>query len=458
VRTVPTMDPRPVPPVPRLFRVAVAPVQAFFKLEASSGILLALCAVAAMLWANSPWAHGYEAIFEAPLALGLGEALFHFTVREFINDGLMAIFFFLVGMEIKRELATGELRSPSRALLPLIAALGGMVVPAAIYAAFNAGTPALKGWAIPMATDIAFAIGCLTLLKGRVSHGLVVFLTALAIFDDIGGILVIALFYGTGLHVSWLLGALGITLLLAACNHYYVRNGVVYALLGTALWYALHHGGIHATIAGVITGMMIPARPTRRGREVLQELHGFVDRLLNEPEDEEVRSGQLLYIEERLEDIEPPLTRFVHLWHGWVGYGIVPLFALANSGISVRGMHLADLLAPLPLGVMAGLFVGKQAGILLFTWASVKAGFSEMPGRAGLRQLHGVAVVAGIGFTVALFVAGLAFANEPHLLAEAKLGILLGSLLSAVVGYLLLRFAPLPPPPEPAPDPRTDAP
>jgi NhaA family Na+:H+ antiporter len=453
------MDPRPVPPVPRLFRAAVAPVQAFFQLEASSGILLALCAVAAMIWANSPWADGYTALFEAPLALGVGGALSHFTVREFINDGLMAIFFFLVGMEIKRELATGELRTPARAMLPLIAALGGMVVPAAVYAAFNAGTPAMKGWAIPMATDIAFAIGCLTLLKSRVSHGLVVFLTALAIFDDIGGILVIALFYGSGLHVSWLLGALGLTGVLWACNHYYVRNGVVYAVLGTALWYALHHGGVHSTIAGVITGMMIPARPTRRGRDVLQELHGFVAQILNEPEDEDVRTGQLLYIEEQLEDIEPPLTRFVHLWHGWVGYGIVPLFALANSGISVRGMHLADLLAPLPLGIMGGLFVGKQAGIFLFTWVSVKAGLSEMPGRARLAQLHGVAVVAGIGFTVALFVAGLAFANEPNLLAEAKLGILLGSLLSAVVGYLLLRLgSPLLASPEPVPDPRTDAP
>jgi NhaA family Na+:H+ antiporter len=438
------METRTVPPVPRLFKVAVAPVQAFFRLEASSGILLALCAVAAMVWANSPWADTYVSVFDAPLALGLGGTLSHFTVRELINDGLMTIFFFLVGMEIKRELAAGELRTLSKALLPLIAALGGMVVPAAIYAALNAGTPALKGWAIPMATDIAFAIGCLTLLKGRVSHGLVVFLTALAIFDDIGGILVIAMFYGTGLHVEWLLGALGITVLLWLCNVYYVRNGMVYVVLGGALWYAMHHGGVHATIAGVVVGMMIPARPTRRGREVLDELHGFIGQLLREPEDEAVRTAQLLHIEEQLEDIEPPLTRFVHLWHGWVAYGIVPLFALANSGISVAGMSLSDLLRPLPLGVVLGLFVGKQVGIFLFTWVAVKGGLSEMPGRGSLLQLHGVAVVAGIGFTVALFVAGLAFANEPHLLTEAKLGILLGSLLSAVVGYLLLRFGPSP--------------
>ncbi len=452
------METRTVPPVPRLFQVAVAPVQAFFRLEASSGILLALCAVAAMVWANSPWADTYVSLFDAPLALGLGGTLAHFTVRELINDGLMTIFFFIVGMEIKRELAAGELRTLSKALLPLIAALGGMVVPAALYAALNAGTPALKGWAIPMATDIAFAIGCLTLLKGRVSHGLVVFLTALAIFDDIGGILVIAMFYGTGLHVEWLLGALGVTVLLWLCNRYYVRNGMAYVVLGGALWYTMHHGGVHATIAGVVVGMMIPARPTRRGREVLEELHGFIGQLLREPEDEAVRTAQLLHIEEQLEDIEPPLTRFVHLWHGWVAYGIVPLFALANSGISLAGMSLSDLLRPLPLGVVLGLFVGKQVGIFLFTWVAVKAGLAEMPGRASLLQLHGVAVVAGIGFTVALFVGGLAFANEPNLLTEAKLGILLGSLLSAVVGYLLLRFGPSPRPraevpSEPAPKP-----
>ncbi len=191
------METRPSPvqpvPLPRLFKAAAAPVQAFFKLEASGGILLALCAVVAMVWANSPWASSYTGLFDASLTLGTGGTLVHFTVREFINDGLMTIFFFLVGMEIKRELAAGELRTLSKAMLPLIAAVGGMVVPAGLYAALNAGTPALKGWAIPMATDIAFAIGCLTLLKGRVSHGLVVFLTALAIFDDMGGILVIAL-------------------------------------------------------------------------------------------------------------------------------------------------------------------------------------------------------------------------------------------------------------------------
>jgi Na+:H+ antiporter, NhaA family len=438
------MEPRPPPPVPALFKAAIAPLQAFFRLEASSGILLALCAVAAMVWANSPWAWSYEGLFDAPMAVELRGSRGAFTFRELINDGLMTLFFFLVGMEIKRELSAGELRTPARAMLPLIAALGGMLAPAGLYLLFNAGTPAAGGWAIPMATDIAFSIGCLTLLRARVSHALVVFLTALAIFDDIGGIIVIALFYGTGLHVEWLLAAGGVAVVLALCNKFYLRNGAIYAVLGAALWYAMHHGGIHATLSGVVLGMLIPARPVREGREVLNELSSYINRCVQEPEDETVRGAEILYIEEQLEDIEPPLNRFVHLWHGWVAYGIVPLFALANAGISLEGLSLADLTKPLPLGIIVGLFVGKQVGIFLFTWGSVKTGLAPMPGGARASQLHGVAVVAGIGFTVALFVATLAFPGEPGMLAEAKLGILLGSLLSAVVGYLLLRFGPAP--------------
>ncbi|AFE09593.1 Na+/H+ antiporter NhaA [Corallococcus coralloides DSM 2259] len=433
------------PPVPALFKVALAPVQAFFRLEASSGILLALCAVAALAWANSPWGSTYAAVFDAPLHLEIVGHGGHFTFREFINDGLMTLFFFLVGMEIKRELAAGELRTFSRALLPLIAALGGMVVPAALYLFFTWGTPAQSGWAIPMATDIAFAIGCLTLVKARVSQGLVVFLTALAIFDDIGGILVIALFYGTGLHVEWLAVGAGLVAVLWGLNRFYVRNGLVYAVVGAALWYAMHHGGIHATLSGVVLGLCIPALPTRPGREVLEELAEYIRGLVSRPDDEGARSAQLLHIEEALEDIEPPLNRFVHLWHGYVAYGIVPLFALANSGVDVSGMSLSDLLKPLPLGIIMGLFVGKQVGIFLFTLAAVRAGVSPLPTGGGVAQLHGVSVVAGIGFTVALFVAGLAFVGQPALLAEAKLGILVGSLLSAVVGYVLLRYVAHPP-------------
>ena len=294
-----------------LFRAVVRPLQDFFRLEAASGILLLCSAALAMAWANSPLRDSYTAIFDAQLTLGVGESQVHFTVHRLINDVLMAIFFFVVGMEIKRELIVGELRSLSRALLPLVAAIGGMVVPAAIYAVLNRGGPGLVGWAIPMATDIAFCIGCLSLLKGRVPHALVVFLTALAIFDDMGGILVIAFFYGSGLHVSWLLGALAVTGGLFAINRLRVGNGLAYAVGGTALWYTLHHGGIHATIAGVILGMMIPARAARPSQEVLTELHAHTTRLVREPREEELGDAELLAIEERLEELEPPLNRFV---------------------------------------------------------------------------------------------------------------------------------------------------
>lgn len=436
-----THTPAPLPPV---FKRVIVPLQAFFRLEAASGILLAVCALVAMAWANSPWGGSYSAIFEAPLGLRIGGFEGHFTFRELINDGLMTLFFFLVGLEIKRELVVGELRSFKRALLPLIAALGGMLLPAGIYLLFNAGTPAARGWAIPMATDIAFSIGCLALLRARVGHALVIFLTALAIFDDIGGILVIALFYGTGLHASWLFVALALTFVLFGFNRMYVRNGMAYAVVALGLWYSMHHGGVHSTISGVILGMMVPALPTRKGREVLRELRDYLDGSLRESEDENVRSEQILYVEERLEDVEPPLNRFLHLWHGYVAFGIVPLFALANSGISLEGMGMEQLFSPLSVGIIAGLFVGKQVGIALFTWAAIKLRISPSPSGSSQFQIHGVATVAGIGFTVALFVAGLAFSNDPELLREAKLGILLGSLLSALVGYALLRFGPLP--------------
>ncbi len=423
-----------------LFKAVVQPLQDFFRLEAASGTLLLCAAVLALVWANSPMRDSYAAIFDAPLSIGVGDAHVRFTVRHLINDGLMAIFFFVVGMEIKRELVVGELRSLSRALLPLVAALGGMVVPAAIYAVLNRGGSGLAGWAIPMATDIAFSIGILSLLKGRVPHALVVFLTALAIFDDMGGILVIAFFYGSGLHVSWLLGALAITVGLLALNRKQVGNGLAYAAGGMALWYTLHHGGIHATIAGVILGMMIPARAPRPSQEVLTELHAHTTRLVRAPHEEELGDAELLAIEERLEELEPPLNRFVHLLHPYVAFLIMPLFALANSGVSLSGLRLEALMNSISLGAALGLFLGKQLGIFSFTLLAVHLGLATMPGGASQGKLYGVAVIAGIGFTVALFIAGLAF-PDPRLLDHAKIGILLGSLASGVVGFLVLRFS-----------------
>jgi NhaA family Na+:H+ antiporter len=426
---------------PLLFQRLVAPLRAFLRMEATSGVLLFAAAVLAMAWANSPFRDTYGAVFSQPIELALGTTRVHFTVAQLINDGLMSVFFFLVGMEIKRELALGELRTPAKAMLPAIAAVGGMVVPAAIYAAFNHGGPGLKGWAIPMATDIAFCIGCMTLLKQRIPGALIVFVTALAIFDDMGGILVIALFYGHGLQPMWLAVAAGLLLFLLLLNRLDVKSGVAYAAVGLLLWIAIHHSGIHATIAGVLLGLMIPAKEPRPAREVIEGLQKYTTELVARPPDESVANEEILHIEERLEELEPPLNRFVHALHPWVAYGIMPLFALANSGIDLSGTGLEDLASPVLLGSAVGLFVGKQLGIFLFSFVAIRAGFSPMPGNAPTPQLYGTAVVAGIGFTVALFIAGLAFADAPRLLDQAKLGILLGSLSAGLVGYAVLRLA-----------------
>jgi NhaA family Na+:H+ antiporter len=430
---------KPSSDLPPLFTAVVDPLLAFLRMEATSGILLFLAAVAALIWANSPWAGTYTALLKEQLVLGFGEAQARFTLAQFVNDGLMSIFFFVVGMEIKRELVVGELNSPSKALLPAVAAAGGMVLPAGIYLLFCAGKEGAQGWAIPMATDIAFCIGCLTLLKGRVPRALVVFVTALAIFDDMGGILVIALFYGHGLHPLWLLAAGGVLALLALLNRLQVRSGPVYAVAGAFLWYFIHHAGIHATIAGVLLGLMIPARGQRPVREVLEALKVHSEELVRRAPEEGIANEELLRIEEQIEDLEPPLNRFVHALHPWVSFGIMPVFALANAGLSLSGMSLDSLTHPVLLGSAVGLFVGKQLGVFLFTFVAIRVGLSPIPGNAPVPQLYGVSLLTGIGFTVALFIANLAFVAEPALLDQAKIGILLGSLASGIVGYGLLR-------------------
>ncbi len=426
----------------RLFGAVVRPLQAFLRLEAASGILLLACALAALVWANLH-APSYQTAFDFRLALGAGGAMATFTLRALINDGLMAVFFFVVGMEIKRELVVGELNTLAKASLPAIAAVGGMVVPAIIFLAFNWGGPGQTGWGIPMATDIAFCIGIMTLLKDRVPRALIVFVTALAIFDDIGGILVIALFYGHGLSLVWLLGAVGLAIVLFWMNRSYVTNGLAYATVGAGLWYALHHGGIHATISGVILGLLIPARPRRAHREVLRELTEHVSELADKPGDEELEGVAILMIEEKLEELEAPLQRFVHLLHPFVAFVVMPVFALANAGVAIGGLGISSLAAPVALGAAVGLFAGKQLGIFGLTVLAVKLRLAPMPGGASLAKLFGVAVIAGIGFTVALFIAALAFVASPDLLDQAKLGILLGSVAAGIVGFVFLRLTPL---------------
>jgi NhaA family Na+:H+ antiporter len=352
----------------------------------------------------------------------------------------MTIFFLVVGMEIKRELVLGELRTPAQAALPAIAAAGGMLVPAAIFFAFNWRGPGRAGWGIPMATDIAFCVGVLTLLRSRVPHALIVFVTALAIFDDIGGILVIALFYGHGLQATPLAAAGLITLGLVVVGRVGVRSGLAYAVLGALLWYALHTGGIHATIAGVAVGLAIPARPRGPSRDTVASLSDHAAVLMRTAPDEELDAETILAIEERLEELGAPLNRFVHRLHPWVAFAVMPLFALANSGVDLRGSSASGLAGSVAIGTAVALFGGKLIGIFSFTAAAVRMGIAPIPGGATFAKLLGVSIVAGIGFTVALFIAGLAYPGHPELLDQAKAGILAGSLAAGIVGALVLRL------------------
>jgi Na+:H+ antiporter, NhaA family len=393
---------------PALFQSMVLdPVRAFSRLEAAGGIVLLVNALAAFVLANSPWKEPFLDLWETPVRVELGGLGFQATLKRVIDDGLMATFFLVVGMEIKRELIEGELRTFRRALLPGIGAAGGVLLPALIYAAFNRGGRGADGWAIPMATDIAFSVGCLVVLGHRVSRGLLVFLTALAIFDDIAGIAVIALFYGHGVNMAALVWVALAALAVFAAARLGVENALVYAAGGLAMWVAFHHAGLHGTLAGVLLGLLVPGVSRR-------------------PVGDAVR------------DAIPPLQRFEHALHPWVVFGVLPLFALANSGVSLEGISHRSLTGPVFLGIALGLFLGKQLGIFLFTYAAVKGRLAVVPGGAPWGKVYGVATVAGIGFTVSLFIADLAFGSEPALLDEARLGVLVGSLVSGVVGTVVL--------------------
>jgi NhaA family Na+:H+ antiporter len=430
-----------LPPIPPIFQAMVRPVAAFLRLEAASGILLLGAAAAALAWANLAGG-SYHAFVELPLAVGAGPLRAEFTLHALVNDGLMTLFFFVVGMEIKRELAVGELRTPARAALPLVGALGGMLAPAAIYLAWNAGGDGRPGWGIPMATDIAFAIGVLTLLRSRVPHGLLVFVTALAIFDDIGGILVIAFFYGEGVSPAWLAASAAVAAGLGIFSRWHVGSGVAWGCAGALLWYAFHRAGIHPTIAGVALGLAVPARPRVPQRAVLDALAAHAGAIALVGADEARAADAVLGIEKALEAREPVLARLSAILHPWVAFAIVPAFALVNSGVEVGGVPPDRLTGSVAVGTAVALFAGKLVGIFSFTAAAVLLRLAPIPGDAGWVRLLGASAVSGIGFTVALFIDGLAFPARPDLLDEAKIGILAGSLLAGVAGALVLRATP----------------
>jgi NhaA family Na+:H+ antiporter len=373
----------------------------FLQSEATGGLILMGAAALALIVANSPLASVY---FDT-----LHSSVFGLSVEHWINDGLMAVFFLLVGLEIKREMLDGQLATWPRRVLPGVAALGGMVFPALVYVAFNLGNAeTVRGWAIPAATDIAFALGVLSLLGPRVPMSLKVFLTALAIIDDLGAVAIIALFYTAGLSLPALVLAALLLAGLVGLNRLGVEKLWPYLVLGVVLWVAVLQSGVHATLAGVALALTIPLRPAT----------------------------------ETTEDPHSPLHRLEHTIHPWVGYGVVPIFGFANAGVSFAGLDASALLGPVPLGIALGLFIGKQIGVFGTVWVTVRLGFADMLDGATMPQLYGVALLCGVGFTMSLFIGGLAFAGSPALSDAVKVGVLSGSIISGVGGWLVFRFLP----------------
>jgi NhaA family Na+:H+ antiporter len=382
-------------------------IKDFFERESSPGILLMLVTVAALILKNSLLAGTYNAFLHTPVEIRFGALQIAKPLLLWINDGLMAVFFLLVGLEVKRELLRGSLSSWSQAALPVIGAIGGMAVPALIYVGFNFRDPsALHGWAIPTATDIAFALGILSLLGKRVPPSLKIFLLALAIIDDLGAIVIIALFYTTDLSLVSMIVAAVSLLALFALNRAGVARRAAYILLGAVLWVSVLKSGVHATLAGVALAFMIPLDVGNEGAESS--------------------------LSESLE----------HDLHPWVSFMILPLFAFVNAGIDLRGLSLAMLTTPVPLGIMLGLFMGKQAGVFLFSWAAIRLKMAELPEGSNWTQLYGIALMTGIGFTMSFFIDSLAFADDTAYEYADKLAILISSLLSGIAGYLVLLRSP----------------
>ena len=429
----------PDAPIVRLIR----PFQAFAARETSGGIILLLFTVVALVWANSPWAHSYQALWHTPVTIGIGGFSLSHDLHFWVNDALMAVFFFVVGLEIKRELLVGELAQPRQAALPIVAAAGGVIVPALIYTAFNAGGPGAAGWGIPMATDIAFVIGVMALLGDRVPLSLKVFLTALAIVDDIAAVLVIALFYTA--QIDWMALAVAAicVLVLLLANRMGARHPLPYAALGCVLWIAVLQSGVHATIAGVVLAMTIPSRTVlapfqflSHSRAVLDHFERAADSKSDMMRDEELQSA-VEALEDSCEKVQPPLHRLEHGLHPWATFLIMPVFALANAGVVFEGIFAANPFQPVILGVMLGLLLGKPIGITLAAWLAVRLKLASLPTGVGWNHIHGASWLGGIGFTMSLFVAGLALRDE-GLLTLSKLGILAGSTLAGIAGSALL--------------------
>ncbi len=414
-----------------LARAVARPITRFLHVEASGGVLLAVAVVVALVWANSPWSTSYVDFWHTELSIRVGGWSITEDLQHWVNDGLMTLFFFVIGLEIKHELSRGQLTTIRRAAIPAAGALGGMIVPAALYAAFNIGGAGGAGWGIPMATDVAFALGVLALLGSRVPSELKVLLLGLAIVDDIGAIVVIALFYADGIHGQWLVAAAVGLGLVVVLQRMHVRYVPLYAAVGIGIWFATFESGVHATIAGVVLGLLTPARPFL-DRERVDDL----------PPDAHVTPAEVRSMGFRLRESVPTTERLQDFLHPWTSYVVIPVFALANAGVVLSADTLADAVtSPVSIGVIVGLVAGKLFGVAGAVLLAARLGVGTLPAGITARHIFGMAGIAGIGFTVSIFVAGLAF-DDPAITDEAKIGVLAASAIAALVGAAILLTAP----------------
>ncbi len=435
----------PFAPSPAPIDRLIEPFTRFMHVQAAGGIVLLLATITAIVFANSPWSDAYLKFWKTPMGLTIGGFEMNYYLQHWINDGLMVLFFFVVGLEVKRELVLGELRDIRRAALPIAAALGGMIVPAGIYLALQFGKAGERGWGIPMATDIAFVVGCMTLLGSRFPHGLRIMLLSLAIADDIGAIVVIAVGYTAGLD-WWALAGAGIGLI---CVHVLARLGVrsflAYLILGLLVWFGFHESGIHATVAGVILGLMTPARNHVTPATLQNVLNHASDILtMGDFDPHTHRLDPIRQVRRASREIVSPLVYLEHTLNPWVAFLILPLFALANAGVRVQP---SDLVSPVAIAVLLGLLIGKPVGILLASWLAVRLRIASLPEGVNWVMLAGGGLLCGIGFTMALFVAGLALKGP--ILDQAKIGVLAGSVASAVLGMTMLSILMRTAPPKP---------
>lgn len=432
-------------PWERTFTRVLTPFEEFIHRQTTSGLLLMGTAIIALLLANSSLADAYLHFIHTQTSLNIGAWGISMSLHHFVNDGLMALFFFVVGMELKREMLVGELAYLRQAALPIIAAIGGMVVPALIFLAFNPSGDAARGWGIPMATDIAFAVGALVLLASRVPKALITFLVALAIADDLGAVLVIAVFYTQQLALDWLAGSGVLVLLLFVLNFAGIRRVMPYFILAVLLWYALLQSGVHATLAGVLGAFAVPARPKYDAALFSTHIKALLARFdSSHQQGGNIMANEEMYtvvqnLEKNVRGVQTPLQRLEHIWHLPVAFIVIPIFALFNAGIPLQFGALGDTLShPVMLGVMLGLLLGKFIGITGASWLALRFGIGQLPSGTRFSQIAAVSVLGGIGFTMSIFIAELGFAAQPEFLLMAKTGVLAASLLAGVLGFAWL--------------------